>query len=94
MVVAFGNSTKSEAISTLPGHRAAEALRLEVPQLLHEVTGLHQGHVSKVKVAENLIFEPSRSLLVWSSQIETATVTLETLLVVVAVLVSYREETI
>ena len=47
-----------------------------------------------MKVAENLIFEPSRSLLVWSSQIETATVTLKTLLVVVAVLVSYREETI
>ena len=40
-----------------------------------------------MKVAENLIFEPSRSLLVWSSQIETTTVTLETLLVVVAVLV-------
>ena len=47
-----------------------------------------------MKVAENLIFEPSRSLLVWSSQIETTTVTLETLLVVVAVLVPDREGTI
>ena len=47
-----------------------------------------------MKVAENLIFEPSGSLLVWSSQIETAAVTLETLLVVVAVLVPDREETI
>ena len=30
---------------------AAQALGLEVPELLHEVWALHQGHVSEVKVA-------------------------------------------
>ena len=72
-----------------PCHGAAQTLSLEVPQLLHEVAGLHESHVGKVEVAEDLILKPPGSLLVWSSQIETATVTLETLLVVVTVLVSW-----
>ena len=37
-----------------PGHRASKALGLEVPKLLHEVGALHQGHVGKVKVTQDL----------------------------------------
>ena len=70
-----------------PGHRAAQALSLEVPQLLHEVAGLHESHVGKVEVAQDLIFKPPGSLLVWSSEVQSTTITLETLLVVVTVLV-------
>ena len=44
-----------------PGHGAAQALRLEVPKLLHKVAGLHQGHVSKVEVTQNLILKPGKT---------------------------------
>ena len=37
-----------------PGDGAAEALCLEVPQLLHEVGALHEGHVGEVEVAQDL----------------------------------------
>ena len=70
-----------------PGHRAAQALSLEVPQLLHEVAGLHESHVCKVQVAQDLILEPPGSLLVWSSEVQSTAITLQTLLVVVAVLI-------
>ena len=50
-----------------PGHCTAKALRLEVPELLHEVTGLHEGHVSEVQVAEDLVLKPPGSLLVRTS---------------------------
>ena len=79
-----------ESCGALPSrHGATETLGFEVPQLLHEVAGLHQGHVSEVEVTEDLVLEPSRSLLVGSGQIQATTVTLETLLVVVTVLVSW-----
>ena len=42
-----------------------------------------------MEVTEDLVLEPSRSLLVGSGQIQATTVTLETLLVVVTVLVSW-----
>ena len=70
-----------------PRHGATEALSLEVSELLHEVAGLHESHVSKVEVAQDLIFKPPGSLLVWSSEVQSTTVTLQTFLVVVAVLV-------
>ena len=38
-------------------HRAAQTLRLEVAELLHEVAGLHQRHVREVEVAQNLVLE-------------------------------------
>ena len=40
-----------------------------------------------MEVAQDLILKPPGSLLVWSSEVQTTTVTLETLLVVVTVLV-------
>ena len=40
--------------SLVPGDCAAEALGLEVPQLLHEVGALHEGHVGEVQVAQDL----------------------------------------
>ena len=40
-----------------------------------------------MEVAEDLIFEPPGSLLVWSSQVQSAAVTLQAFLVVVTVLV-------
>ena len=84
----LGRKRKYESGGALPSrYGAAEALGLEVPQLLHEVAGLHEGHVGKVEVAEDLIFEPPGSLLVWSSQVQSAAVTLQAFLVVVTVLV-------
>ena len=84
----LGRKRKYESGRALPSrHSAAEALSLEVPELLHEVAGLHESHVGKVEVAEDLIFEPAGSLLVWSSEVQPTTVTLETFLVVVTVLV-------
>ena len=70
-----------------PRYSAAETLSLEVPKLLHEVAGLHESHVSKVKIAEDLIFKPPGSLLVWSSEVQSTAITLQTLLVVVTILV-------
>ena len=70
-----------------PGHRTAQTLSLEVPQLLHEVAGLHESHVSKVEVAEDLVLKPPGSLLVWSSEVQSTTVTLQAFLVVVTVLI-------
>ena len=46
----------SEMLSR-PGNGASEALRLEVPQLLHEVRALHERHVGEVKVAQDLVEE-------------------------------------
>ena len=46
--------------SLLPGDRAAEALCLKVPQLLHEVGALHERHVSEVEVAQDLQEEADR----------------------------------
>ena len=40
-----------------------------------------------MEVAQDLILKPPGSLLVWSSEVQSTTVTLQTLLVVVAVLV-------
>ena len=40
-----------------------------------------------MEVAQDLILKPPGSLLVWSSEVQSTTVTLETLLVVVTVLV-------
>ena len=70
-----------------PGHRAAQTLSLEVPQLLHEVAGLHESHVSKVEIAEDLIFKSPGSLLVWSSEVQSTAITLQTLLMIVTILV-------
>ena len=40
-----------------------------------------------MEVAEDLIFKPAGSLLVWSSEVQSTTVTLQTFLVVVTVLI-------
>ena len=87
----MGWQREDEGGGALPaGDGTAQTLRLEVPQLLHEVRALHQGHVREVKVAEDLVFEAPRSLLVRAGQIHAAAVALEALLVVVVVLVQAR----
>ena len=73
-----------------PGHRAPQRRRLEVAQLLHEVRALHEGHVGEVEVAEDLVLEPARPLLVGPAEVHPTAVALEALLVIVVVLVKAR----
>ena len=69
------------------GHGTSERLRFKSAQLLHEIRALHQGHVGKVQVAEDLILEASRSFLARTRQIDSARVAPQTFLVVVIVVV-------
>jgi hypothetical protein len=62
-------------------------LGFKAAQLLHEIRALHQGHVGKVQVAEDLILEASRSFLARTRQIDSARVAPQTFLVVVVVVV-------
>lgn len=82
---------EDEGGGALPaGDGAAEALRLEGTQLLHEVRALHQGHVGEVQVAQDLVFEAARPLLVRPGEVEPARVAPQTFLVVVVVVVQRR----
>lgn len=68
----------------------AERLRLEAPQLLHEVGRLHESHVGKMEVAKDLILEATGALLTGARQVDTAGVTAEAFLVVDVVVVDTR----
>lgn len=82
---------EDEGGGALPaGDGAAEALRLEGTQLLHEVRALHQGHVGEVQVAQDLVFEAARPLLVRPGEVEPARVAPQAFLVVVVVVVQWR----
>ncbi|MFN9898969.1 MAG: hypothetical protein ACK55Z_09295, partial [bacterium] len=64
-----------------PCHGAAQALRLEIAQLLHKIRALHERHVRKVEVAEDLVLEAACPLLVGPGEVHAATVALQALLV-------------
>lgn len=69
---------------------AAEGLRLEAAQLLHEIGGLHEGDVGKVQVAKDLVLEAARPLLAWPRQVDPARVAPQALFVVDVVVVDAR----
>lgn len=46
-----------------PGDGAAQGLGFKAAQLLHEVAALHERHVSKVQVAQDLVFEAASTFL-------------------------------
>lgn len=72
------------------GDGTAERLRLEAPELLHEIGRLHQSHVGKVQVAEDLILEATGALLAGTRQVDAAGVTAQAFLVVNVVVVDTR----
>jgi hypothetical protein len=72
------------------GDGTAERLRLEAPELLHEIGRLHQSHVGKVQVAKDLILEATGTLLAGTRQVDAAGVTAQAFLVVNVVVVDTR----
>lgn len=69
------------------GHCTAQGLGLETAQLLHEVRTLHEGHVGEMQVAQDVVLEAARALLVRPRQVQAARVAAQALLVVVVVVV-------
>jgi hypothetical protein len=73
-----------------PSDCTAQTLRFETAELLHKIGAFHESDVRKVQVTEDLVLEATRSLLVWTRQVQTARVAAQAFLVVMIVIVQRR----